>query len=110
MLWLVRFRPKESTTPDEFAQIDRYVASDVIPAFESVKGVLGARAFHSIHGEFVFVVELERTAVLDDVFRSKRMGEIGRGLGGWLVRVGGAELLWDLRLAAIEWPGAMTFN
>ncbi len=77
MLWLVRYHPKESMSPTEFKALDHYVETTMLQAFTRVKGVRSARAFHSIHGQIVFVVDLEQTQSLDAVFKSPEMGKAG---------------------------------
>ena len=105
MLWLVRFQPKESMSPTEFKTLDDYIETIMLQAFTRVKGVRSARAFHSIHGQIVFVVDLEQTGSLDAVFESPEMGKASRGLSKWLVRTSGAEVMWEVGMRE-----AMTFN
>ncbi len=95
MLWLVRYHPKESMSPTEFKALDRYVRTTMLQAFTRVRGVRSARAFHSIHGQIVFVVDLERTGSLEAVFESPEIGEACLGLSKWLVRTSGAEVMWE---------------
>ena len=96
MLWLVRYHPKESMSPTEFKALDHYVETTMLQAFTRVKGVRSARAFHSIHGQIVFVVDLERTGSLEAVFESPEMGKACLGLSKWLVRTSGAEVMWEV--------------
>lgn len=113
MLWLVRFQTKESMSPADFTPLDQYIERTMLQAFTRVKGVRSARAFHSIHGHIVFVVDLEQTGSLDAVFGSPEMGDACLGLSNWLVRTGGAEIMWEIpkdgpRLPPVCW--AMTLN
>ncbi len=95
-MWLVRYHPKESMSPTEFKALDHYVETTMLQAFTRVKGVRSARAFHSIHGQIVFVVDLERTGSLEAVFESPEIGEACLGLSKWLVRTSGAEVMWEV--------------
>ncbi len=96
MLWLVRFQLKESTSPNDYLDIDHYIAAHALPTFERVDGVKSARAFHSIHGQIVFVIDLENTGSLDAVFEVEEVGEMCQELFRWLVRTGGAEIMWEI--------------
>ena len=96
MLWLVRFRPKESMSPTEFGALFEYIETTMLRAFTKVQGVRSARAFHSIHGQIVFVVDLEQTGSLDAVFKAQGVGEASQGLSRWLVRISGAEIMWEI--------------
>jgi hypothetical protein len=82
--------------PTEFKALDHYVETTVLQAFARVRGVQSARAFHSIHGQIVFAVDLEQTGSLDAVFESPEMGKACLGLSKWLVRTSGAEVMWEV--------------
>lgn len=95
-MWLVRYQAKESMSPTEFEALDKYLKNTMLQAFPRVKGVRSARAFHSIHGQIVFVVDLEQTGSLDAVFEAPEMGKACLGLSKWLVRTSGAEIMWEI--------------
>jgi hypothetical protein len=83
-------------SPTEFKDLDHYVETTMLQAFKSVTGVVSARAFHSLHGQIVFVVDLKQTGSLDAVFESPEMGKACLGLSKWLVRTNGAEVMWEV--------------
>ena len=82
--------------PTEFKAFVQFVETTMLEAFTTVKGVGSARAFHSIHGQIVFVVDLEQTGSLDAVFESPEVGKACLGLSTWLDRTGGAEIMWEI--------------
>ena len=83
-------------SPTEYKALDQYIETTMLKAFISVKGVLSARAFHSIHGQIVFVVDLKKTGSLDAMWESPEMGKACLGLSKWLVRTSGAEIMWEI--------------
>ena len=96
MLWIVRYQAKESMSPTEFKALDKYIEATMLQAFTRVEGVRSARAFHNIHGQIVFVVDLEQTGSLDAVFESPEIGKACLGLSKWLVRTSGADIMWEI--------------
>ena len=99
MLWIVRFRAKESVSPAQVDEIDHYIADKAIPVLEKIDSVLSARAFHSMNSEFVFVLDLERTGAMDDVFAAEALRPITVKITEWLVRTDGAEIMWEIPAA-----------
>lgn len=110
MLWLVRYHAKESMSPTECKALDHYIETTILPEFTRVEGVRSARAFHSIHGQIVFVVDLKQTGSLDAVFKSPEMGKACVGLSKWLVRTSGAEIMWEVSHGQPSIAYALTFN
>ncbi|GAG24235.1 unnamed protein product, partial [marine sediment metagenome] len=94
----------------EFKDLDDYLKTTMLQAFTRVKGVPSARAFHSIHGQIVFVVDLEQTGSLDAVFEAPEMGKACLGLSKWLVRTSGAEIMWEIGTGERSIAFALTFN
>ena len=112
MLWIVKYHAKESMSPTEFKTLDKYIEATMLQALTRVEGVRSARAFHNIHGQIVFVVDLKQTGSLDAVFKSPELGKACVGLSKWLVRTSGAEIMWDIstRLAGKGMHYGMTLN
>jgi hypothetical protein len=105
MLWLLRFHAKGSMSPTEFEALDQFIEATMLQAFTTVKGVRSARAFHSIHGQVVFLVDLEQTGSLDAVFESPEMGKACLGLSKWLVRANCADIMWEISERGTLRPG-----
>jgi hypothetical protein len=104
MLYIVKFRPKESVTPQDTATINKLIDTKLIPATEAVEGVRSARMYQSFAGELVTIVDIENLAAVDNILADPGCRAVFSEFYALTVRAGG-DVLYDRPSFQKLWAG-----
>lgn len=94
MLYITRYRVKESVKSAQLPGVNKLMDTGTIPAVEKVEGVRSAKAYNSITGEVTFVLDIVDLATVDRILADARCKAMFGKLFDDLVRTGG-EVLYD---------------
>ena len=94
MIYITRFRIKESVQPTETAEVHKLFDTKIIPAVEGVEGVRSAQVFQSFNGELVALIEMDNLATVDRILVDEGCRAVFGELGKHTMRTGG-EVLYD---------------
>ena len=67
MMYVTRFRIKESLGPDGLAEVNRMLDTEVIPAGLNVAGVNTFDVYQSSNGELVALLDVDNLAAVDAI-------------------------------------------
>jgi hypothetical protein len=67
MLYVVRFRVKESLSPEEATRVHELLDTQVIPATRQVEGVRSTIMQQSFNGELVGILDIQDLATVDRI-------------------------------------------
>ena len=94
MIYVVRQRYKEHVKAEDFPKVNQVIDESVIPAMEKIAGVRSVRAFNSLGGEVILLVEIDELAAIDRALVDEEYGRIASKMFDYMVRVGG-EVWYD---------------
>lgn len=94
MIYVVRQRYKEHVRPADYPKINQVINEGVIPSMEKIQGVRSVRAFNSLAGEVILLVEIDELAAIDRALADDEYGLIAAKMFDYMVRVGG-EIWYD---------------
>jgi hypothetical protein len=94
MLYLTRSRQKESMRPEQLAELNGLIDTEIIPAIRDIQGVRSVQAYNSINGELVLLLDIENLATVDRIISNRDLAPSLSKLTGYVVRTGG-EVLYD---------------
>ena len=95
MLYQIRMRLRDSTSLTDLTDINKNIDENVVPAIEGISGVNGCRAYSSIHGDVVWVIDMDNISVVDTILTTPNIGAAMRTVDKWLIRSSGGDVLYD---------------
>ena len=101
MLYMTRFRVKESVQAEHLADINTLIDAEINPAIEKVTGVRSVHTYNSINGDVTWVLDIQDMATIDRILADPGSKAVLGKVLAYLVRIGG-EVLYDRP----TWQGA----
>jgi hypothetical protein len=94
MLYVTRFRLKESLTPKDMLEVNRLIDTKIIPAAAAVDGVRSVAGYQSFNGELVLILDIAEMAAVDRILADKGCQTVFGEIYALTMRTGG-EILFD---------------
>ena len=94
MIYVVRWRFKESLAASDLGAVNALLDREVFPALTRVPGVRGVQAYQALNGELVMLLDVEGLAAIDRALADRAYGQVASKLFTYLVRTGG-EVWYD---------------
>lgn len=94
MMYVTRFRIKESLGPDGLVEVNRMLDTAVIPAVLNVAGVNTCDVYQSNNGELVLLLDADNMATVDGIMTDSGCRAAFGKFYALTVRTGG-EILFD---------------
>lgn len=94
MLYVTRFRLKESLLPKDMVEVNRLIDTKIIPAATAVEGVRSVAGYQSFNGELVLILDIANLATVDRILADKGCQAVFGEIYALTIRTGG-EILFE---------------
>jgi hypothetical protein len=85
-MFVITYHPKQSVTPADFPELNKFLDEEYIPVAESVDGVESVRVFNSFQGDLMVAMEAETVSTIQTIMELPDVGATLAKLFTWCDR------------------------